>query len=289
MTQLYYSHARNFIKKLGCTKNEQLHFILVYDAMRKNKAYSNSSNHPAMTLHKPLNLLERFTPRTTLFTKNKHLIHVFDQNIRGYAVFMEINYRETKKSDFKKIRAQFIDVDLNKISERFNTNDQAEQRIKALKSDPSEQILSFTIKRNKQGQYHLLALRTIKRVAALKKEFRQKYGKRIKDTMIIETKNGYHIYWVLQGGSINNFVPIQKALAQKFGSDPMITNLSRVMRLPGFYHMKNPESPFMVRVRQWGRKKPFTQQELIRSLALKPLITAKSRKKLRVASILKNS
>jgi len=89
--------------------------------------------------------------------------------------------------------------------------------------------------------------------------------------MIIETKNGYHIYWVLQGGSISKFVPIQKALAKKFSSDPMITNLSRVMRIPGFFHMKNPQSPFMVRVRQFGRKKPFTQAEIIRSLALGPI------------------
>ncbi|MDQ8735031.1 DNA-primase RepB domain-containing protein [Paenibacillus sp. LHD-38] len=273
------SHARNFIKKLGCKQNENLHFILVHDAKQKNLGFSPSSNYPAMTLHKPLKLLEKLTPRITLFSKNNDLIHVFSQNKKGYAVFLEINYRETRKSDFKKIRAQFIDVDLNKISEHFHTSEQVQQRIESLQSDPSEQILSITIKRNKQGLYHLLAQRTKERVAILKKEFIKKYRRRIKDTMIIETKNGYHIYWVLQGGSINKFVPIQKALAQKFSSDPMITNLSRVMRIPGFYHMKNPESPYMVRAIQWGRKKPFTQNELIRSLALKPLFTAKSRQK----------
>ncbi|WP_419876074.1 DNA-primase RepB domain-containing protein [Candidatus Pristimantibacillus sp. PTI5] len=289
MTQRYSSHARNFIRKLGCKKNEQLHFTLVHDAEHKNQAYSHSSNYPAMTLHKPLYLLERLAPRITLFSKNNYLIHVFSQNIKGYAVFMEINYRETRKSDFKKIRAQFIDVDLNKISEHLHTNDQVQERMRSLQSDPTEKLLSITIKRNKQGLYHLLALRTKERVAALKKEFMQKHKRRIKNTMIIETKNGFHIYWVLQGGSINHFVPIQKALAQKFGSDPMITNLSRVMRLPGFYHMKNPESPFMVRVRQWGRKKPFTQKELIRSLALKPVFTAKAGRKLRKAPVLQLS
>jgi hypothetical protein len=265
------SHARHFIKKLGCKQNEQLHFILVHDAKNKNKRFSSSSNHPAMTLHKPLNLLERRTPQFTLFSKRNKRIHVLSQNKRGYAVFMEINYRETRSSDFIKIRAQFIDVDLNKISVHLDTKEQVAQMIESLQSDPAEKLQSITVKRNKKGQYHLLAQRKKQRVAKLKNAFIKKFRTQIKDTMIIETKNGYHIYWVLQGGSVSKFVPIQKALAKKFSSDPMITNLSRVMRIPGFYHMKNPRSPFMVKVRQLGRKKPFSQEEIIHSLALEPI------------------
>ncbi|MGG4142199.1 DNA-primase RepB domain-containing protein [Paenibacillus algorifonticola] len=195
-------HARHFITKLGCKQNEQLHFILVHDDKNKNKRYRPAFNHPAMTLHKRLSLLERRTPQFTLFTKRNKRIHVFSQN--------------------------------------------------------------------KKGQYHLLALRTKQRVTKLKNAFIKKFQVQIKDTMIIETKNGYHIYWVVQGGAISKFVPIQKALAKKFNSDPLITNLSRVMRIPGFYHMKNPRSPFIVKVRQLGRNKPFSQEEIIQSLALKP-------------------
>ncbi|OME76913.1 hypothetical protein BK120_27620 [Paenibacillus sp. FSL A5-0031] len=270
-SQRFSSHTRHFIKKLGCKQNEQLHFILVHDAKNKNKRFSSSSNHPAMTLHKPLNLLERLTPQITLFSKRNKLIHVLSQNKRGYAVFMEINYRETRASDFKKVRAQFIDVDLNKISVHLDTKEQVKQMIKSIQSDPAELLQSITVKRNKQGQYHLLALRKKQRVAKLKNAFIKKFRSQIKDSMIIETKNGYHIYWVLQSGSVNKFVPIQKALAKKFSSDPMITNLSRVMRIPGFYHMKNPKNPFMVKIRQLGRKKPFSQEEIIHSLALESL------------------
>ncbi|WP_341280517.1 DNA-primase RepB domain-containing protein [Paenibacillus sp. FSL H8-0537] len=264
------SHASYFIKKLGCRQNEQLYFTLVHDDKNKNKRYSTSLIHPAMTLHKPLSLLERRTSQFTLFTKRNKRIHVLSQNKKGYAVFMEINYRETRTSDFKKIRAQFIDVDLNKISMHLDTKEQVKQMIESIHSDPEEQLQSITVKRNKKGQYHLLALRSKQRVTKLKKAFIKKFKLQIKDTMIIETKNGYHIYWVVQGASVSKFVPIQKALAQKFSSDPLITNLSRVMRIPGFYHMKNPRSPFIVKVRQLGRKKPFSQEEIIQSLALKP-------------------
>ncbi|WP_141505320.1 DNA-primase RepB domain-containing protein [Paenibacillus luteus] len=265
------THARQFIKKLGCKPNEQLHFILVHDPKNKNKKFSSSSIHPAMTLHKPLNLLEKRTPQFTLFSKRNKLIHLLTQNKKGYAVFMEINYRETRTSDFKKIRAQFIDVDLNKISMHLDTKEQVKQMIESIQSDPAEQLQSITVKKTKQGKYYLLALRKKQRVTKLKNAFLKKFKTQIKDTMIIETKNGYHIYWALQGGSVSKFVPIQKALAKKFSSDPMITNLSRVMRIPGFYHMKNPGSPFMVRVKQLGRKKPFSQEEIIHSLALEPI------------------
>ncbi len=264
------NQVHHFIEKLGYKENENLHFILVNDDKQSNRSNSHSSNHKqALTLQKPLKLMEKLMPQMKLISDKNKSIHLLSQNARGYAVFMEINYRETKDSQIKEIKAQFIDVDLNKISERLTTQEEVNQKIKAIKSNPSEQIQSITVKRNKQGQYQLTAHRTKQRIAQLKKEFLQKHWNQIRNAMIIETNNGYHIYWPVQGGSINKFVPIQKALAHKFGSDPLITNLSRVMRIPGFYHMKNPDKPFLVRVNHWGRKNPFTQEELINKLALK--------------------
>jgi hypothetical protein len=274
------SHVHHFIKKLCSKGSERLHFILVNDAERNKYSYtfssnashsSNSSNNKqAILLHKPLILMEKLVPQIKLISNNNNTIHLLSQNARGYAVFMEINRRDAKDREIKEIRAQFIDLDLNKISEQFETKEQMKQKIKLIKSDPLEQLQSITIKKDKQGQYLFKAQRTEHRIAQLKKEFLKKHWNHIKNAMIIETKNGYHIYWVIQGGSISKFVPIQKALVKKFGSDPMITNLSRVMRIPGFYHMKNPDKPFLVRVIHWGRKSPFTQEELINTLTLRP-------------------
>lgn len=258
------SQVHRFINKLGYKKNERLYFVLVNDDKRSYK--------PVITLQKPLKLMEKRATQMTLFSKHNKPIHLLSQNARGYAVFMGINYRGNKGRRIKEIRAQFIDVDLNKISEYLNTYKQVKQKIKSIKSKPYEQIQSITIKRNRQGQYQLLAHRTERRIAQLKKAFLKKHWNHIRDAMIIESNNGYHIYWAIKGGSISKFVPIQKALAQKFGSDPKITDLSRVMRIPGFYHMKNPKKPFLVRVIQWGRKNPFTQDELINKFALKPYI-----------------
>ncbi|MCM3629356.1 RepB family DNA primase [Paenibacillus glycanilyticus] len=280
--QLYAGHAYRFIEKLGCKPSDQLQFLLIYDAKNNNRGHSFATELPAIALHKPFHSLEKLAPRIKLYTRRNKLVNALWLNKKGYAVFMEINGRETTRATpFKAIRAQFIDVDLNKISALFKTKEQVQQKIDAILSDPSERLQSITITQNKQGQYRLLAQRTKQRIAELKKQFLKKHGHRIKDTMIVETKNGYHIYWIMQGGDISKFVPIQKALAQTFDSDPMITNLSRVMRIPGFYHMKNPGSPYMVKVKQWGREKPFTQEELIALLELKPAVAAKLRGKRR--------
>lgn len=67
-------------------------------------------------------------------------------------------------------------------------------------------------------------------------------------TYVVETKNGYHIYFLCKYGSLENFKPIQKRLVHFFDGDPKCVNLARIMRAPGFKHMKNPESPFSVDV-----------------------------------------
>lgn len=266
------SQMHRFIRKLGYKQKERLHFILVNDARQSNyNSGAFSNRRQAMRLHKPLYLVEKRVPKITLISKSNKSVHLLTQNTRGYAVFMQINYREAAEGEFNDIRAQFIDVDLNKISERYSTKEQVRQRIQSFQSNPVDRLLAITVKREESGHYLLTAHRTAKKTAQLKREYIKKQWKRIKHAMIIETKNGFHIYWVIKGGAINKFEPIQKALARKFGSDPKITNLSRVMRIPGFYHMKNPESPFLVRVRRWGRKKPFTQKEVIRKYSLKPL------------------
>lgn len=49
----------------------------------------------------------------------------------------------------------------------------------------------------------------------------------------------YHVYWLVdEAFPLERFKPIQTAIAKKFGTDGAVTNLSRVMRVPGFKHNK---------------------------------------------------
>jgi hypothetical protein len=51
---------------------------------------------------------------------------------------------------------------------------------------------------------------------------------------------------VQEGESLADFKSCQKALAAKFNGDPAVCDLARVMRVPGFWHLK--ADPFQTRL-----------------------------------------
>lgn len=71
----------------------------------------------------------------------------------------------------------------------------------------------------------------------------------IKPSMIIESKSSLHMYWFAKDGKIENRSKICRWLRNFFDWDKAIAwDISRVLRLPGFYHMKNPDEPFLCTV-----------------------------------------
>jgi hypothetical protein len=58
--------------------------------------------------------------------------------------------------------------------------------------------------------------------------------------IIVKSSEGkYHIYWCMSGAPLSTFAETQKKLSALFSSDPCVTDLPRVMRLPGFPHQKD--------------------------------------------------
>jgi hypothetical protein len=60
------------------------------------------------------------------------------------------------------------------------------------------------------------------------------------------SETGRHAYWKTNGIALDAFTATQELIIKRFGSDPKIKDLPRVMRLPGFFHRKGP--PFMTRI-----------------------------------------
>lgn len=57
----------------------------------------------------------------------------------------------------------------------------------------------------------------------------------------------FHVYWpVVPYAGNDRFQLIQRKLIQLFDSDKRIVDATRVMRLPGTYHLKNPQQPHLV-------------------------------------------
>jgi len=65
-------------------------------------------------------------------------------------------------------------------------------------------------------------------------------------SLVVESKNSYHVYFLAEDGTIENFERIQRSLIKYFNSDRAIKDSTRVMRLPGYNHMKG--DPFPVKI-----------------------------------------
>jgi hypothetical protein len=69
----------------------------------------------------------------------------------------------------------------------------------------------------------------------------------IEPTILVQSKRGQHLYFRLKPGEdLKDFTNTQKRLSKFYKSDPTVHDLPRVMRLPGFFHMKG--EPFLVTV-----------------------------------------
>lgn len=88
--------------------------------------------------------------------------------------------------------------------------------------------------------------------------------------VILESSKGkYHAYWLVTGDfPVKEFSRFQKALARKYKGDPTVHNLSRVMRIPGFLHQKDPNNKFVTRIMQMTPNMPYEPGDLVEGLHL---------------------
>ena len=87
----------------------------------------------------------------------------------------------------------------------------------------------------------------------------------LEPSIIVKTKKSLHCYWLLEESDITAFRPIQQKLNAYFGSDPVIQNESRVMRLYGFNHHKT-EQPARVTLIKFDPELKYTQAEILDAL-----------------------
>ncbi|MCZ8286808.1 MAG: phage/plasmid primase, P4 family, partial [Bacteroidia bacterium] len=87
--------------------------------------------------------------------------------------------------------------------------------------------------------------------------------------MIVETSpDKLHAYWLVKGCNIRHFTKLQKALAARFMTDLNVSDVSRVMRVPGTYNFKY-DPPFLSRITHRDiKRRAVRPAELIKSLNL---------------------
>ncbi|GAA5513805.1 hypothetical protein Dcar01_02553 [Deinococcus carri] len=88
----------------------------------------------------------------------------------------------------------------------------------------------------------------------------------LQPTAIVESSAGkFHVYWAVQDLPLSEFTPVQKHLAGLYGGDPSVCDLSRVMRLPGYWHGKKEEG-FLTRILELNAAAQYSRADLLGAL-----------------------
>jgi hypothetical protein len=92
-----------------------------------------------------------------------------------------------------------------------------------------------------------------------KSETLKKIKKGLLPTWLIETKNGYHVYWLFPDPMLVQYSEeletryrstMQNRLVPFYEADVKARDLCRILRAPYFLHQKDPKNPFMISVTQ---------------------------------------
>ena len=95
-------------------------------------------------------------------------------------------------------------------------------------------------------------------------------------TFIVESGNGWHVYWCLEDSIdvedsnraelVEQVEGMHRYLSSEYGSDSGSVDVLHLLRKPGFEHKKMPEHPFMVTVVVENEDTKYTLDELLEAM-----------------------
>jgi len=208
----------------------------------------------------------------------------------GYGVFLTINSGGTESSEINIIRSLYWDFDFGKEIYTFdNEKDAALFALKECKKSDNEPFNREKDLKPFRKQFKLEIRKTYSFIKKKKKEFFQELEETLGEFLVIETRNGFHVYLLVEEDKKlldkDTFIAYSIAIEFKFKGfskyiDRKVYDKPRVLRLPGFYHMK--DEPFMVRIaKRPSAKERHNIDDFLSKYNIKPVIK-KSAKRTRV-------
>lgn len=82
-------------------------------------------------------------------------------------------------------------------------------------------------------------------------------------SIIVETKRGYQAYWMAQDGAKPehwNAIVLER-IVPHYGADKNARDLCRILRAPGFLHLKNPAEPFRCKT-VWRHHVAYSERQM---------------------------
>jgi hypothetical protein len=82
-------------------------------------------------------------------------------------------------------------------------------------------------------------------------------------SLVVETARGFHVYWHAKDATAEAYNSIvSERLLPYYGADPKAKDLARLLRVPGFNHMKDLEHPFPIRA-VFQRSVSYSEAEML--------------------------
>lgn len=90
--------------------------------------------------------------------------------------------------------------------------------------------------------------------------------------IVVESSPGkFHRYWLIdqEGDAVpwSDWSAVERRLVADFGSDPNAKDSARVLRLPGFFHVKNPAQPHLVCIVEASAAQAFSWVAITQALS----------------------
>lgn len=91
-------------------------------------------------------------------------------------------------------------------------------------------------------------------------------GAPIKPSFIVQTKKSLHAYWLAaEGAQIINYRTVVKGLIKYFDGDKACSDISRIFRVPGFFHQKDRNNPYPVKIVFAEPERRYTDDQMLKT------------------------
>lgn len=87
------------------------------------------------------------------------------------------------------------------------------------------------------------------------------YAAGLYPSRVVKTKSGMHLYWRCEDATRVNYSLLNKRLTLAFGVNRSVHDVSRILRVPGYYHWKQADSPFLCET-IWEADVTYTENQV---------------------------
>lgn len=93
---------------------------------------------------------------------------------------------------------------------------------------------------------------------------------------LVETNKGFHCYWkceedFVKENRIEEYKDLLENLVDHFGADQNGKGVTRILRVPGYYHHKDPSNPFLIR-EVFKCDEKYTAEQIAKAIGKKEVV-----------------